>query len=173
MSIAYIGLGSNLDDPVNQVQQALMELDEMPQSKCTRYSSLYRSAPLALDTGPQDQPDYINAVAELDTKLNPLDLLHELQFLELMHKRTRGERWGPRTLDLDILLYDDRIIEIPELTVPHSGLYERNFVLYPLAEIAPDLDIPGAGQLNGLLSRCECGSLKKLTHLQQQNNNRN
>jgi 2-amino-4-hydroxy-6-hydroxymethyldihydropteridine diphosphokinase len=88
--------------------------------------------------------------------------------LEILHHRIRAERWGPRTLDLDILLYDDRIIESPELTVPHQGLYERNFVLYPLAEIAPDLDIPGVGQLSGLLGECERGSLEKLTHLQQQ-----
>lgn len=168
MSIAYIGVGSNLDDPESQVQRALMELDEMPQSRCAHHSSLYRSRPLvpeknrAPDSGLQEQPDYINAVAELETGLSPMDLLHELQFLEVMHKRTRGERWGPRTLDLDILLYDDRKIEIPGLTVPHTGLYERNFVLYPLAEIAPDLDIPGAGQLSGLLGRCERGSLEKL-----------
>ena len=169
MSIAYIGLGSNLGDPVDQVQRALLELGEMPQSKCTCHSSLYRSAPMVLgnsapDAGPQDQPDYINAVAELDTALNPLDLLRELQFLELMHKRTRGERWAPRTLDLDILLYDDRISESPELIVPHPGLYERNFVLYPLTEIAPDLVIPGAGQLGDLLGSCERGNLENLTH---------
>jgi 2-amino-4-hydroxy-6-hydroxymethyldihydropteridine diphosphokinase len=168
MSIAYIGIGSNLDDPESQVQRALMELDGIPQSRCNRYSSLYRSAPLVLEesrvsnSGLQDQPDYINAVAELETGLPPVDLLQELQSLELVHKRTRGERWGPRTLDLDILLYDDRKIEIPGLTVPHAGLYERNFVLYPLAEIAPDLEIPGAGGLSGLLGRCERGSLEKL-----------
>ena len=168
MSIAYIGIGSNLDDPESQVHRAIIELDEMPQSRCNLHSSLYRSAPLLLDnnrvssSGLQDQPDYINAVAELETELSPLDLLHELQLLELLHKRTRGERWGPRTLDLDILLYDDRIIETLALTVPHVGLYERNFVLYPLAEIAPNLDIPGTGRLSGLLGRCERGSLEKL-----------
>ena len=164
MSIAYIGIGSNLADPQNQVRQALRELGDLPQTTCLRHSSLYRSAPLMSDTAPKDQPDYINAVAELDSSLNPLDLLHELQYLETAHNRIRAERWGPRTLDLDILLYDDRTIESPELTVPHPGLYERNFVLYPLAEIAPDLDIPGAGLLRELLDRCERGSLEKLTH---------
>ena len=169
MSIAYIGIGSNLADPQNQVRQALRELGDLPQTTCLRHSFLYRSAPMVVmeemsDTAPKDQPDYINAVAELDSGLNPLDLLHELQYLETAHNRIRAERWGPRTLDLDILLYDDRTIESPELTVPHPGLYERNFVLYPLAEIAPDLDIPGAGLLRELLDRCERGSLEKLTH---------
>jgi len=170
MSIAYIGLGSNLADPYNQVRQAIKELGDLPRITCLRYSSLYRSLPLApeeqgvLESGSVDQPDYINAVAELDTQLNSLDLLHELQRLEGLHNRVRAERWGPRTLDLDILLYDDCIIESSELTVPHPGLYERNFVLYPLAEIAPDLDIPGAGLLRELLGRCKRGSLEKLTH---------
>jgi 2-amino-4-hydroxy-6-hydroxymethyldihydropteridine diphosphokinase len=164
MSIAYIGIGSNLADPQNQVQQAIEELGELPVSKCRRFSSLYRSTPMAMNADSQGQPDYINAVAELETGLSPLGLLHELQHLEALHKRTRAERWGPRTLDLDILLYDNRIIKNPELTVPHPGLYERNFVLYPLAEIAPDLDIPGAGLLRELLGRCERGSLEKLTH---------
>jgi 2-amino-4-hydroxy-6-hydroxymethyldihydropteridine diphosphokinase len=173
MSIAYIGIGSNLAEPQNQVQQAIEELGDLPQSVCPHHSSLYRSAPLVLEKGAlekggmdkgQDQPDYINAVAELETGLSPLDLLHELQQLEALHNRIRTERWGPRTLDLDILLYDTRIIESPELTVPHPGLYERNFVLYPLAEIAPDLDVPGAGLLSELLGNCERGSLEKLTH---------
>jgi 2-amino-4-hydroxy-6-hydroxymethyldihydropteridine diphosphokinase len=167
MSIAYIGIGSNLAEPQSQVQQAIDELSYLPQSTCRHYSSLYRSAPMSLDKAMdqgQEQPDYINAVAEIETGLSPLDLLHELQHLEALHDRIREERWGPRTLDLDILLYDDRIIGSPGLTVPHAGLYERNFVLYPLAEIAPDLDIPGAGLLAGLLGDCERGSLKKLTH---------
>jgi len=173
MSIAYIGIGSNLSDPINQVRQAIEELDDLSQSICRRYSSLYRSDPMVFEEGSlgkeileegEDQPDYINAVAELETGLSPLDLLHELQQLEALHNRIREERWGPRTLDLDVLLYDDRIIESPELTVPHPGLYERNFVLYPLTEIAPDLDIPGAGQLGGLLDSCERGNLEKLTH---------
>ena len=164
MPIVYVGLGSNLEDPQTQVRQAIKELGDLPKTSCLRVSSLYRSAPLVLEKGDsQGQPDYINAVAELDTKLNSLDLLHELQRLEGQHNRVRAERWGPRTLDLDVLLYDDRVIKSPELSVPHPGLYERNFVLYPLAEIAPDLEIPGAGPLAGLLSRCERGSLEKLT----------
>ncbi len=169
MAIAYIGIGSNLADPQSQVRQAIEERGDLLQTTCLRHSSLYRSAPMmlksrVLEAGSEDQPDYINAVAELDTALNPQDLLRELQHLEALHERIRAERWGPRTLDLDILLYDGRIIESPELTVPHPGLYERNFVLYPLAEIASDLDIPGAGLLSELLGRCERGSLEKLTH---------
>jgi 2-amino-4-hydroxy-6-hydroxymethyldihydropteridine diphosphokinase len=178
MSIAYIGIGSNLSEPIMQVRQAIEELDDLSQSMRQCYSSLYRSPPMVVkkrvvENGivgegsleeKQDQPDYVNAVAELNTGLSPLDLLHELQHLEALHNRIRAERWGPRTLDLDVLLYDDRIIESPELTVPHPGLYERNFVLYPLAEIAPDLEIPGAGQLGELLGSCELGNLEKLTH---------
>jgi len=169
MSIAFIGIGSNLADPPGQVLQALGELGDLPRTTCLRHSSLYRSPPMmlksrVLEADSEDQPDYINAVAKLDTALNPQDLLHELQHLETRHNRVRAERWGPRTLDLDILLYDNSIIESPELTVPHPGLYERNFVLYPLAEIAPDLDIPGVGLLSELLGRCERGSLEKLSH---------
>jgi len=162
MSIAYIGIGSNLDDPRSQVEQAIQELDSLSQTHCVLHSSLYQSEPLTLDTSPQDQPDYINAVAKLETTLEPQALLAELHQLEARHGRVRGERWGSRTLDLDILLYDDRLIDTSELTVPHPGLYDRNFVLYPLAEIAPDLVISGAGDIGGLITRCERGSLKKI-----------
>jgi 2-amino-4-hydroxy-6-hydroxymethyldihydropteridine diphosphokinase len=168
MAIVYIGLGSNLEDPVNQVLYGLDDLDTVIHTTCRAQSSLYSSPAMVLESGvsgaePQNQPDYINAVAKEETALGPRLLLRELQHLEAMHNRKREERWGPRTLDLDILLYDDRCIESPELTVPHPGLYERNFVLYPLAEIAPDLDIPGLGLLAGLLEHCERGSLQKLT----------
>lgn len=162
MAIAYIGIGSNLGDPRGQVEQALQELDSISNSHCVRHSSLYQSEPLTSDASPKDQPDYINAVAELDTTLEPQALLAELHGIEARHGRVREEHWGPRTLDLDILLYDDRIINSPELTVPHPGLYDRNFVLYPLVEIAPDLVIPGAGDIGGLVARCERGSLKKI-----------
>ncbi len=155
MLTAYIGLGSNLADPQAQLQRAFVELAGLPQSRLRAQSSLYRSAPM----GPQDQPDYVNAVAALETALSPLALLAELQALEHAHQRVRGEYWGPRTLDLDLLLYADQRIDLPTLSVPHPGLYERNFVLYPLAEIAPGLDIPGFGALGELLARCERGSL--------------
>lgn len=161
-AIVYIGIGSNLDDPLQQVQRAFDELDTIPRTKCLAHSSLYQSEPLVAGGIVQDQPDYINAVAKIETGLDPWTLLRELHHLEAVSGRVRSERWGPRTLDLDILLYDDREFESPELTVPHPGLYERNFVQYPLAEISPDLEIPGSGKIGGLLERCPRGSLKKL-----------
>ena len=152
---AYIGLGSNLADPQTRLRRAFTELAQLPKSQLVAQSSLYRSTPM----GPQDQPDYLNAVVALETALSPLALLAGLQAVEAAHQRVRGERWGPRTLDLDLLLYADQTIDLPTLTVPHPGLYERNFVLYPLAEIAPRLVIPGLGVLGELLARCERGSL--------------
>jgi 2-amino-4-hydroxy-6-hydroxymethyldihydropteridine diphosphokinase len=125
---AYIGLGSNLQQPIQQVKQALLHLAELPQTHLLNASPLYRSAPL----GPADQPDYINAVAALATRLSPLALLDALQTIERQQGRVReGERWGPRTLDLDLLLYAEQKIQNDRLRVPHPGLGERNFVLYP------------------------------------------
>lgn len=156
---AFIGLGSNLDDPRQQVESALRELAELPDTTLAAQSGLYRSAPM----GPPGQPDYINAVARLGTRLAPEALLDALQAIEARHGRVRGgERWGPRTLDLDILLYADARIDSPRLQIPHPGLVERNFVLHPLAEIAPDLDIPGAGPLRVLLARCPSAGLERL-----------
>lgn len=160
-AIAYIGIGSNLEDPLHQVQHSIANLDTIPWTKFVSSSSLYLSEPL-LAEGAADQPDYVNAVVKVETGLDPWSLLEELHHLEALSGRVRSERWAPRTLDLDILLYDDRIIDSPDLTVPHPGLYERNFVLYPLAEIDPDLVIPGSGEIGGLLARCPRGSLKKL-----------
>lgn len=152
----YIGLGSNLGDPMMQISTALAALNHLPETRCVRYSSLYRSTPLPGATGDAiSQPDYINAVAALDTQLTPLQLLTELQALEQQHGRTRrGERWGPRTLDLDLLLYADRQWESTALTVPHPRLSERSFVLYPLFEIAPDAHVPGQGSVRELAAHC-------------------
>jgi 2-amino-4-hydroxy-6-hydroxymethyldihydropteridine diphosphokinase len=159
---AFIGLGSNLDEPRQQVARALRELAGLPDTTLAAQSSLYRSAPM----GPPDQPAYINAVARLETRLAPEALLDALQAIEARHGRVRGdERWGPRTLDLDILLYADVRIDKPRLQVPHPGLAERNFVLQPLAEIAPDLDIPGLGPLRDLLARCPPDALERLVGL--------
>lgn len=144
---AYIGLGSNLDDPRRQVETALAELGRLPRSHLKAASSLYQSRPL----GPP-QPDYINAVAALETDLAPLELLDQLQSLEERHRRVRVERWGPRTLDLDLLLYDDQVIDQPRLQVPHPELHRRAFVLYPLAEIAPDLALPSGTPIGSLLA---------------------
>ncbi|MCU7812320.1 MAG: 2-amino-4-hydroxy-6-hydroxymethyldihydropteridine diphosphokinase [Candidatus Thiodiazotropha sp. (ex Notomyrtea botanica)] len=146
---AYVGLGSNLEQPQSQVLEALTELAHLPNTALTEKSSLYCSSPV----GPSDQPDFINAVASLLTALSPEELLDELQSLEQMHGRKRqGMRWGPRTLDLDLLLFSDMTIDTARLQVPHPRIAERAFVLYPLAEIAPgDLMIPGVGLLNNLL----------------------
>lgn len=155
----FIGLGSNLADPRAQLRRALDELAALPDSSLDATSSLYLSRPM----GPQDQPDYINAVASLATGLEPEALLDALQAIEAAHRRVRsGERWGPRTLDLDVLLYGGQILETPRLTVPHPGLPERAFVLYPLAEIAPDLTVPGCGLLADLLARCPADGLQRL-----------
>lgn len=131
MSHAYIGLGSNLDDPVSQIRQALRELDTLPLCQLVAQSSLYATRPI----GPQDQPDFINAVAALETTLSPLALLDQLQRLEQRHRRRRLRHWGPRTLDLDLLLYDQATIARPRLQVPHPHMHERAFVLAPLEEL--------------------------------------
>jgi 2-amino-4-hydroxy-6-hydroxymethyldihydropteridine diphosphokinase len=147
--LAYVALGSNLKQPLIQVSQALTELAALPGCELTARSSLYRTRPV----GPSEQPDYINAVVALTSRLPSHDLLDALQSLEQRHGRVReGERWGPRTLDLDLLLYGDAMISTTRLHVPHPRMAARAFVLYPLAEIAPeDLDIPGCGRLQELL----------------------
>jgi 2-amino-4-hydroxy-6-hydroxymethyldihydropteridine diphosphokinase len=153
----YIGLGSNLENPRAQVETALRELDQLPESRLIAASSLYQSRPI----GPP-QPDYINAVAVLDTALAPLALLDQLQALEQRHERVRLERWGPRTLDLDLLLYGDRVIDEPRLQVPHPELTKRNFVLYPLAELAPELTLPSGTPLAALLTHVPRDGLQPL-----------
>jgi 2-amino-4-hydroxy-6-hydroxymethyldihydropteridine diphosphokinase len=158
MIAAYIGLGSNLDHPREQLLRALDELDCIPESRLGKISSLYASPPM----GPQDQPDYVNAVAQLHTGLMPLELLDALQAIEEMHHRQRGERWGARSLDLDLLLYGDEIIDQDRLTVPHPGITQRRFVLQPLAEIAPELQLPGLGTPRTLLEACPQQALRKI-----------
>ena len=147
---AYIGLGSNLDDPVSQVRDGLRALGQLPQTRVVAESALYRSWPL----GPAEQPDYVNAVAALDTELGPQTLLRTLQAVEVAHGRVRGAvRWGPRTLDLDLLLYGHLQLTEPSLTVPHPQMANRAFVLVPLREIAPEIVIPGAGGIDDLMAR--------------------
>jgi len=150
MISAYIGLGSNLDHPERQLLQALEELDGISETRLHCASSLYTSVPM----GPQDQPDYLNAVAEIRTGLAPLVLLDELQRIEDQHGRIRGQRWGARTLDLDLLLYGDQIIREQRLTVPHPGIALRAFVLKPLEEIAPGLLVPKLGVIKELSAAC-------------------
>ena len=148
---AYISIGSNLDDPIRQVRRGFRALSGILASGCAAQSPLYRTAPVG---GPPAQPDYINAVAALDTGLTPHQLLLALQTLELAQGRTRSVRWEARTLDLDLLLYDQLTSDDPWLTLPHPRLHERAFVLYPLRDIAPDLHIPGHGSLTELLAHC-------------------
>ena len=150
---AYIGLGSNLGEPLDQIRQALQELAQLPDTRMLRHSSLYRSDPV----GPPGQPDYINAVALLKTRLTPLQLLDVLQALEQTHQRVRRQHWGPRTLDLDILLYAQVHCNEARLTLPHPYLYARSFVLAPLAEIAPELVLPNGRNITQALSECPMG----------------
>ncbi|TBL67241.1 2-amino-4-hydroxy-6-hydroxymethyldihydropteridine diphosphokinase [Hafnia alvei] len=150
MTRVYIALGSNLANPLHQVQSALNALAELPQTKLIATSSLYRTPPL----GPQDQPDYLNAVVALDTNLSAENLLDHTQKIELEHGRVRkDERWGPRTLDLDILLFGDEIINTERLTVPHYDMKNRQFMLYPLAEIAPELHFPTGESLQSIIAQ--------------------
>ena len=150
MSIAYVGLGSNLEVPEGQVARALGELAGIPATRLVGRSSLYRSAPL----GHAAQPDFVNAVAALDTALAPEALLTELQAIEARHGRRRSFRNAPRTLDLDLLLYGEVEHRSARLTVPHPRMHERAFVLQPLMELAPDIAIPGRGRARDLLGAC-------------------
>lgn len=159
MSQVFIGLGSNLAEPIEQLRGALNAIAALPDSRLLQTSSFYASDPL----GPPDQPRYVNAVAELETTLPPLQLLDALQAIELNQGRARkAERWGPRTLDLDILLFADQCIDLPRLTVPHYHMHARAFVLYPLAEIAGDLVLPDGRALNTLLAACPYIGLERL-----------
>lgn len=156
---AWIGIGSNLDGPRAHVVRAFDDLAQVPDTTVVRRSSLYRSRPM----GPQDQPDYVNAVALVETALPALDLLHAMQAIEAAHRRVRsGQRWGPRTLDLDLLLYGQDRIAGDELTVPHPGIGEREFVLYPLLELDPGLQIPGLGAAKALAERVSAAGLERL-----------
>ncbi len=151
MSLAYIGLGANLDQPQQQLEQALRELARLPNVAFVAQSSLYHSKPV----GPQDQPDYVNAVAAIETDLEPLALLDALQQLEQDHGRIRKRHWGERTLDLDIILIDDCVIDSERLKVPHPFAQQRSFVLYPLAEISPQLIFPDGTALQQLLTELD------------------
>jgi 2-amino-4-hydroxy-6-hydroxymethyldihydropteridine diphosphokinase len=156
---AFIGLGSNLESPIAQLKSARLAINALDNVQELAFSSLYASSPM----GPQDQPDYVNAAMSVATSLAPLDLLHVLQAIELEHGRVRGvQRWGARTLDLDLLLYGDQQIESPELTVPHRGIAERAFVLVPLTDCDADLVVPGKGKLSDLLRNCPSTGLRRL-----------
>ena len=156
----YIGLGSNLSNPEEQIRQARIAIAKQVGITEIDFSSLYASLPM----GSQDQPDYVNAVMRINTELPAMELLRVLQKIENNQGRVRkGERWGARTLDLDLLLYADQQIDLPDLIVPHIGLSERAFVLYPLQEIAPDdLTVPGKGDIKQLVLQCPLDGLEKI-----------
>jgi len=158
MKGVYIGLGSNLGDPVAQIGLAITALNECDEISVIAQSSLYSSPPM----GPQDQPDYINAVVEIDTTLFAHDLLNQLQQIEQQQGRVRERHWGERTLDLDMLVYGNNILDDDRLQVPHPGITSRSFVLYPLAEIAPGLTIPSMGKIEQLLKDCPRDGLEQM-----------
>lgn len=158
MSVAYVALGSNLQQPQAQVTQALQELDRLPQTHVVNRSSLYRTAPVGYD----NQPDFINAVAEVETTLEPLALLRALLALEDTHGRERPFPNAPRVLDLDLLLYDDIDMRTPELTLPHPRMQDRGFVMLPLAEIAPDLRIGTYGKVSQLAEACRGQGVERI-----------
>lgn len=146
---AYIGVGSNLDSPGKQVQQGIAGLADLPQSKLVLESGTYKSAPM----GPVEQPDFVNAVVAVITRLAPHDLLSALQSIEQRHGRDYNvERWGPRTLDLDLLAYAGLCVDENDLTLPHPGVAERNFVLLPWNEISPHYRVPGLSTVTELMS---------------------
>ena len=156
--VAYIGLGSNLDAPLAQVQGALDALGRLPLTRRVAASPCYASRPV----GPQDQPDFINAVAAVETCLSPLALLDQLQALEQRHRRQRLRHWGPRTLDLDLLLYADVCLATPRLTLPHPHMASRGFVLLPLNDIAPALSLPDGRQVATLAAHHAGDGLRAL-----------
>jgi 2-amino-4-hydroxy-6-hydroxymethyldihydropteridine diphosphokinase len=160
VSRAFIALGSNLQQPQQQVQQAFSELASLPKTRLIKHSSLYRTAPVGYD----NQPDFINAAAEIETELAPLELLHALLALESTHGRERPFPNAPRVLDLDLLLYDDMVMNTAELTLPHPRMHERGFVLLPLAEIAPDLIIPKYGNITQLAQTCIDQGVEKVSN---------
>ena len=156
--VAYVGIGSNVDGPEERVKRAAAVLDRLPKTRLSKLSPLYLNPPM----GPAEQPHYVNAVAALRTELEPralLDLLHEI---EAANGRIRQQHWGPRTLDLDLLLHGDVVSDDPDLILPHPGLADRAFVLVPLADIAPDLQVVGLGTVSELKSALPADAVESL-----------
>lgn len=159
MNTAFLGLGSNLQEPICQIKCATSYIKSLSNTQVLRRASLYRSSPM----GDIKQADYINTVIEICTEFTPLDLLDKLQEIELKQGRIRkNERWGPRTIDLDILLFGDLQLSTEKLTIPHYGMKQREFVLYPLFEIAPKLILPDGTGLETLLATCSLKGLEKI-----------
>lgn len=158
MHRAFIALGSNLKNPHAQVEQALQTIASTENIKLIKASSLYKTAPVGYD----NQPDFINAVAEIETTLSPLELLHVLFDIENQHGRERPFPNAPRVLDLDVLLYENIVINTPELTLPHPRMHTRGFVMLPLAEIAPKINIGQYGHADDLAAKCDNQGVSKL-----------
>jgi 2-amino-4-hydroxy-6-hydroxymethyldihydropteridine diphosphokinase len=158
VTVAYVGLGSNLQDPRRQIQSAFAELDGIPHTRVVKQSSLYRTAPL----GYADQPDFVNAVAQLETGLPAERLLAELQEVEQRHGRERSFANAPRTLDLDLLMFGELVLQTPALTLPHPRMHERAFVLQPLYEIAPHASIPGRGSVESCMQETSGQKTEKI-----------
>lgn len=154
----YIGLGSNMADPLCQLAQAVTELAALPDTSLIAQSPFYRSRPV----GPQDQPDFVNGAVKLNTSLGPLILLDHLQRIENAHGRLRKQHWGPRTLDLDLLLYGDSPVQNERLIVPHPELANRDFVLQPLLDLDPELILPDGRALHVLRHQCPDNGLQRL-----------
>lgn len=158
MNRVYLALGSNLADPLRQVRHALDALDAIEQTQRVAVSSFYRTPPY----GPPDQPDYLNAAVALDTLLSPEALLDHTQRIELEQGRVRkAERWGPRTLDLDIMLFGDRVLNTPRLTIPHYDMLRRAFMLVPLLEIAPQAQLPDGRSLAAIAAELDCSAIRR------------
>lgn len=156
--MAYVGLGSNLADPLNQLVSAVAELTRLPVTTLVAQSPFYRSRPV----GPQDQPDFINGAVCLETELDAHTLLDQLQAIEQQHQRRRDQRWGPRTLDLDLLLFGGQTLDDARLTVPHRELPHRDFVLQPLLDLEPSLVLPDGRSLAALRQHCADNHLERL-----------
>jgi 2-amino-4-hydroxy-6-hydroxymethyldihydropteridine diphosphokinase len=156
--IAYIGLGSNLNNPKEQIKQALISLNQQEDVEIIGLSSLYQSKPV----DNSKQPDYLNAVAKVNTHLTALELLRVCQHIEEKQHRVREKKWGARTIDLDIILYGMQVIASKELIIPHPEMMNRAFVLVPLAEIEPDLEVPILGKIQNLLQEIDTTVVKKL-----------
>lgn len=155
---AYIGLGSNLQDPAAQLARAIAELAGLPDTTLLAQSPFYASRPV----GPQDQPDFVNGAVRLQTTLSAHQLLDHLQAIEQAHGRERVRHWGPRTLDLDLLVFGNESIHDQRLTVPHAELANRNFVLLPLLDLNPELTLPDGRLISELLKQCPDNPLRKL-----------
>ena len=161
MHLAYVALGANLADPVVQVRAALEALARLPQARLLCASSLYRTAPVGIHR----QPDFINAVTALETNLSPLELLTALFAVEEEFGRRRDFHHAPRTLDLDLLLYDEQVIDSPQLRLPHPRMHLRAFVIAPLLEIAPNCRIPGRGLAKAWLPAVSGQKIERLESL--------